>query len=159
MPNNTFPDIPLLLETLKADFPAFDFVEASRFSWHAGRKNISYKALKKDDVHGAWALLHEVGHAQLTHEDFSTDIELLKMEVAAWEEAKELAQKYCLDIDEDYVQSCIDSYRDWLHLRSTCPSCYNRSLQSSRTTYHCLNCGTDWSVTRNRLCRPYRRRD
>lgn len=158
MPNKILPNSPTLVDRLKADFPAIDFVESSGFSWHAGQNNISYKAIAIDDTHGSWALLHEVGHALLEHKDFNSDIELLKMEVAAWEQAKQLAATYSTKIDEEYVQSCIDSYRDWLHVRSTCPTCHSRSLQTDKRTYCCLNCDAEWKVTRNRLCRPYRRR-
>ena len=145
-----------IIDRLKADFPDIDFVESSRFSWHAGTNNISYAVIKHNDLHGTWALLHEVGHALLQHKDFNSDIELLKMEVAAWEQAKILGKKYSIDINEEYIQTCIDSYRDWLHVRSTCPSCHNRSLQTNKRTYRCLNCDSEWKVTCNRLCRPYR---
>ncbi len=157
MPNNTLPKPKSILQRIKADYPEIKFVEASRFSWHANGKLVSYKAFEPNDMHAAWALLHELGHALLEHTDFETDIELLKIEVAAWERAHLLAKQYGLTIDDDYVQNCLDSYRDWLHLRSTCPTCYERSLQADKHTYRCVNCHTEWHVTRSRLCRPYRR--
>ncbi len=146
-----------LLTRLRTDYPEFSFVEASQFSWHAGKRHVSYSATPLKDIRGAWALLHELGHALLEHTDYETDIELVQIEVAAWEKARGLAAHYSIDIDEDYIQDSLDSYRDWLHVRATCPSCYGRSLQVSRHLYRCHNCGSEWRVTRSRLCRPYRR--
>lgn len=157
MPNSTAPKPVTILEKVLLDYPDIEFVESTQFSWHAGGNLVSYKTLKPDDIRGIWALLHELGHALLGHTDFETDVELLKIEVAAWQRARKIAPKYGLTIDDDYVQSCLDSYRDWLHLRSTCPTCFERSLQTDKHTYRCLNCHTQWNVTRSRLCRPYRR--
>lgn len=158
MPNNTSQKTNRILAQIQSDYPAIEFVESSQFSWHAGSKLVSYKAFEPDDIRGTWALLHELGHALLDHTDFETDIELLKIEVDAWEQAHTLAKKYGLTIDDNYIQTCLDSYRDWLHLRSTCPTCFERSLQADKHTYRCLNCKTEWHVTRSRLCRPYRKK-
>jgi hypothetical protein len=105
-----------------------------------------------------FSLLHELGHALLEHKDYTYDVELLKIEVAAWDRARTLAEQYGVTLDEDHIQDCLDTYRDWLHLRATCPTCFGRSLQSTETCYRCFNCQTEWSVTRSRLCRPYRLR-
>ncbi len=145
-----------LLQHIRADYPNLKFIESAHFSWHAGKKHVSFKAAGKNAQHNMWALLHELGHALLNHAEYQHDIELLQLEVAAWEKARELASYYSLHIDEDYVQDCLDTYRDWLHLRATCPTCYARALQASMSHYKCFNCQTEWSVTRSRLCRPYR---
>lgn len=155
---NTLKATPLL-KRIRSDYPDISFVKSSRFAWHAGSRNVSYAETPSDDIRGTWALLHELGHALLEHTDYASDIELLQIEVAAWEKAHQLAKHYDIAIDEDYVQDALDSYRDWLHLRSTCPTCFERSLQKDAHTYQCHNCGAEWHVTRSRLCRPYRRRD
>ncbi len=145
-----------LISRIAADHPDFAFVEGGRFSWHAGSKHVSFKKSAATSSRGAWALLHELGHGLLGHADYRYDIQLLQMEAAAWAKAHELAANYELEIDEDYVQDCLDTYRDWLHLRATCPTCFTRSLQTSPRSYHCHNCSAEWQVSRNRLCRPYR---
>ncbi|MFA5004202.1 MAG: hypothetical protein WC498_02890 [Candidatus Saccharimonadales bacterium] len=145
-----------ILTKIQADHPQLSFAEGSHFSWHAHRNHVSYKASKNGDHKGTWALLHEVGHALLAHAEYTNDVQLLQMEVVAWEKATELAKSYGLEIDEDYMQDCLDTYRDWLHLRSTCPTCHSRSAQETPSTYRCFNCQTTWKVTRSRLCRPYR---
>ncbi|HEY4161288.1 MAG TPA: hypothetical protein VGM08_04465 [Candidatus Saccharimonadales bacterium] len=145
-----------LISRIAADYPGFAFVEGARFSWRADKRHVSFRKSAADTERGAWALLHELGHALLGHADYRYDIELLQMEAAAWTKARQLAAAYGLQIDGDYVQDCLDTYRDWLHLRATCPTCYARSLQASPRAYRCHNCGTGWQVSRNRLCRPYR---
>jgi len=155
MPKATSPRLDSLVEQLKIDFPHIEFIKGARFAWDATGK-ILYKKLSKNIEHDIFSLLHELGHAILSHQDYTHDIELLKLEVAAWEKAHELAERYGVSLDEDYIQDCLDSYRDWLHLRATCPTCQTRSLQASASNYHCHNCGSDWQVTRSRLCRPYR---
>jgi hypothetical protein len=147
-----------LLERLRADYPEISFVESSQFSWHAGKRHVSYKKGPLEDSRGTWAVLHELGHALLDHADYDSDIDLLQIEVAAWEKAHQLADAYGIKLDQDYIEDCLDSYRDWLHVRATCPTCFIRCLQTDLHTYHCHNCGTSWHVTRSRLCRPYRRK-
>ncbi len=150
------PEAETLLARIASDYPDLSFIESAHFAWHAGKKHVSYTSGDKDAKHSMWALLHELGHALLGHTDYTHDIELVQLEVAAWERAHGLAKHYGLKINEDYIQDCLDTYRDWLHLRATCPSCFGRSLQASPSHYHCFNCQTEWSVTRSRLCRPYR---
>jgi len=147
-----------LFDKIRSDFPEITFVESSRFSWHAGNRHIAYSPIALQDERSVWALLHELGHAQLMHADYTTDIELLQLEVAAWVKAHELAERYDITIDQNYIEDCTDSYRDWLHVRATCPSCYCRAFQRGKHTYHCHNCQAEWRVTRSRLCRPYRKR-
>jgi hypothetical protein len=158
MPNvASEPSIDTLLERIRADYPDLSFIESTHFSWHAGKMHVSFnKSNSAGSTHAMWSLLHELGHALLGHAAYRYDIELLQLEAAAWGKAHVLAAKYELAIEEDYVQDCLDTYRDWLHMRATCPTCLARSLQASPNQYRCLNCQTKWSVTRSRLCRPYR---
>ena len=68
------------------------------------------------------------------------DVERLKMEVAAWEKAKELAKHYGVDVDEDVIQEELDTYRDWLHKKSRCPGCGLTRFQTTDGEYHCPRC-------------------
>jgi len=159
MPNrSTTPlsDLSKLVVRIRGDFPDIEFRLSSRFSWHAGSKHISYRQI--DDMKAVWALLHEIGHAELEHADFTSDMDLLQKEVAAWAKAHEISKHYDIAIDQDYIEDNLDSYRDWVHIRATCPSCYERCLQTDKHSYACHNCGATWHVTGSRLCRPYRRR-
>lgn len=98
-------------------------------------------------------LLHEVGHALLGHRDFTTDVERLKMERAAWEKAEELYRIYrekigrktreewgWSEFDQEVVEAEMDSYRDWLHQRSRCPECGLTRYQTLDQKYHCPQC-------------------
>jgi hypothetical protein len=158
MPGSTTHKPSDILLRLQQDYPDLSFIESSQFSWHAGKQNIAYNKSLLGDERGVWAMLHELGHALLQHADYENDVELLQLEICAWEKAHELAKKYAISLDQDYIEDCLDSYRDWLHVRATCPTCFQRCLQADPRTYACHNCGTTWHVTRSRLCRPYRRK-
>src|SRR5690348_6539975 len=102
------PELEALLHKIAADYPDLSFIESAHFSWHAGKKHVSYRKAGKNAQHNIWALLHELGHALLSHTDYAHDIELLQLEVAAWERARKLAVHYELTIAEDYIQDCLD---------------------------------------------------
>ncbi len=145
-----------LIARLQAEFPALRFTPGQQFYWSPESGEIFY-------VHGAngrkatWSLLHETGHALLKHQSYKADFELLRLEVAAWERARQLAATIGLKIDEDHIQDCLDTYRDWLYKRSICPSCAAKCLQQDDfAQYRCFNCHTVWRVSASRFCRAYR---
>ena len=149
--------MPVLHKRLAADYTQYRFIASNIYMWSAD-KNAIYYDHDNTTEQGAWSLLHELGHAELNHQNYRDDLELLMMEVAAWKEAKQLAQKYRIVIDDDHIQGCIDTYRDWLHRRSKCILCNTHSLQIDHTTYQCHNCVTRWNVPASRLCMTRRRR-
>lgn len=146
-----------LLETLRAKFPALRFTAGETFFWSPETNEIFYKA----DARGPkahWSLLHETGHALLDHQSYKGDFELLKLELDAWGQARKLAKDTGQTIDEDHIQDCLDTYRDWLYKRSICPECNTKCLQQDDYThYRCFNCHTVWKVSASRFCRAYRR--
>lgn len=135
-------------------YPELQFSVGERFYWSPKTKQIFYQ--DKSPVVYQWKLLHEVGHALLEHQSYASDLELLELEVAAWEKAQQVAQDLDITINTEHIQDCLDTYRDWLHKRSTCPTCGARSLQESPEQYHCFNCQTFWQVSLSRFCRTYR---
>lgn len=144
-----------LISRLQQDFPQFTFTPSDTLSWSAATQEIFYVPEKLSMA--ADGLLHELGHGILGHTDFTNDLDLVHKEVAAWQKAKELAKQYKIVINDDYVQSCLSSYRDWLHRRSTCPRCGSHGLQTPGKLYSCLNCSKTWNVSASRHKRPYRR--
>jgi hypothetical protein len=147
-----------ILPKVTALAPDISFASSDSFSWSPQQQTITYKEADLDKAEGIWSLLHETAHALLEHRIYKTDFELLMMEVAAWKHAKSLADSLGVTIDEDYLQDCLDTYRDWLHRRSTCPACGNVGLQHSSSEYRCHNCNGTWHVTAARFCRPYRKK-
>jgi hypothetical protein len=143
-----------LLLRLQQDYPEVNFAVGDIFSWSSRKQTVSYPL--EPNEHAVWSLLHEMGHALLGHTTYQTDFELVKLEAAAWDKAAQLGKKYGHIIDVDHIQDCLDTYRDWLHQRSACPTCNITSLQRDMHTYCCYNCNTQWRVSRTRLCRPYR---
>jgi hypothetical protein len=147
-----------IIAKLGARFPELRFTPGKQFYWSPETGEISYEA-KGHDKKAIWSLLHETGHALLDHRSYQADVELLKLEVAAWERARELAADLGLTINDDHIQNSLDTYRDWLHKRSICPSCGTKCLQQGDFVhYRCFNCHTVWKVSANRFCRAYRRR-
>ena len=144
----TMPSMPSLIKSLKTDFPQFVFKKASNFLW-SHDENTIYYASSDDDCA---LLLHELSHALLNHVDYRRDIELVAMEREAWDKAKVLAENYDVKIDEDFIQSNLDTYRDWLHSRSTCPKCNANGLQIKKNTYRCVACDFEWRVNEARTC-------
>ena len=145
-----------LIAELKATFPQLRFTAGEQFCWSPETGEVFYKADSRD-ARATWSLLHETGHALLEHATYKADFELLRLEIAAWERARELAGSLDIIIDEDHIEDCLDTYRDWLYKRSICPTCTTKCLQQGDFVhYRCFNCHTVWRVTQNRFCRAYR---
>lgn len=144
-------------KVLQHDYPQFKIRQGSVFSWSPARNELIYRR-GTDDIAGMVSLLHELGHALLGHKRYTLDFELLQLEVAAWEEATRIAKQYGVIIDDNHIQDCLDSYRDWLYRRSICPQCSTKALQLDEgNQYRCHNCHKTWQVASSRFCRPYRR--
>jgi hypothetical protein len=139
---------------IEADYPQFNFVHAKTACWSPRDNEVHYTLGKTYSMAG---LFHELGHALLGHQHYQTDLDLLNKEIAAWEHAVILAPHYGTTINLNHIQDCLDTYRDWLHKRSTCPTCRANGLQTGPQIYSCLNCGHAWQVSSSRFCRPYRR--
>jgi hypothetical protein len=147
-----------LINKIQTEYPSLHFRAAKEFYWSPESSEIFYNAGARGRQ-ATWSLLHETGHALLGHSSYKADFELVRLEVAAWERAQHLALHLELSIDEDHIQDCLDTYRDWLYKRSICPNCTTKCLQQGDFVhYRCFNCHTTWRVTASRFCRAYRRR-
>lgn len=134
-----------------ADHPQYAFEEGVDFMWSPVDSRIYFAPV--DTQEGLWTLLHELAHAQLGHNEYSHDITLLRHETAAWQHAlANLGPKYNAIPSEDFIQDHLDTYRDWLNRRSTCPDCAQNGVQTNANTYSCNNCRCAWRVNEARLC-------
>jgi len=143
---------------LIAKFPNLKFAPGTFFSWSPRKRVIFYDKSRLGSAEGQLALLHEIGHFQLGHKDYEYDIELINMEVAAWKRARELASQFRVPINEEHINSCLETYRIWLHKRSLCPNCDNTSLQESPYQYRCFLCQSRWEVAATCSLQPRRMR-
>ena len=144
------------IKILKTNYPGIKFEESDSFYWSPDKKIIFYKQ-NKNEIESTWAILHELGHALLGHINYGGDYSLLRKEAEAWEEAKKIAKKFSIKINEDHIQDCLDTYRDWIYKRSICPKCSTKCLQKNDFNHYvCHNCHTQWKVTSSRFCRAYR---
>lgn len=137
----------ILIEKLRADFPQFNFVAGEDFHWNFETQTIFFT----DSTDFEAQILHELGHALNSHSSFEMDVELLQMEVEAWQTAREISRKYGIRIRNDLVENHLDTYRDWLHKRSLCPNCLVNGFQQSDSSYKCPACRTVWSVNDSRF--------
>lgn len=138
-----------LLRKLQTDFPAISFQPGTEFFWSPSEATVHFN--DTDPLRDS-LLLHELAHGLLGHQEYSRDIELIAMESAAWEKARELAPTYGVEIEEDALQDHLDTYRDWLHARSLCPQCDATGLQGTKKTYRCLACGHQWRANDAQIC-------
>ena len=125
-----------LLSQLRQDYPNFVFKPGKKFAFHPPRT--IYFTL--DSPSFTISLLHELGHALLGHTTFSTDVERLKMERAAWDQATALAAKYDIFVDPNVIETALDTYRNWLHAKSKCQKCGLTRYQTRDGRYHCPYC-------------------
>lgn len=138
--------------------PGLRFTAGQQFCWSPESGEVFFNPAANDET-SVWSLLHETGHALLNHATYQADFELVRLEAAAWEKARSLAAALGGKIDEDHIQDCLDTYRDWLYKRSICPTCRTKCLQQNDFIhYRCFNCHTVWRVTASRFCRAYRSR-
>ena len=143
------PSITSLVTKLQADFPALTFTSGDEFHWSPEHQTVYYPEGSSESD----ALLHEAAHGLLQHSNYTKDIQLIEIERDAWDYAKStLADRYSITIDETAVQEALDTYRDWLHARSTCPECQATGFQSKAGQYKCLACHTKWRVNEARVC-------
>ncbi|MGH7196188.1 MAG: hypothetical protein ACREGJ_00295 [Candidatus Saccharimonadales bacterium] len=157
MAATTMLHISKLVERIKNDFEAYVFEEGELFRWSPQNRTITHLPLT--DEKQIWTLLHEIAHGELDHQGYEHDIQLLRCETEAWHyAAKTLAKRYDLAMDDNYIQDQLDTYRGWLHERSTCPKCKQNGLQTKTNTYRCINCRCLWHVNDALFCRLKRTR-
>src|SRR5687768_7940042 len=98
-----------IVKRLQALLPSVRFIPGESLHWSPEKQVVSYRP--SDSEEDIWGLLHEAGHARLVHAEYASDMELLQLEVAAWDEAGRIATLCQLEIDEEHVQDCLDTYR------------------------------------------------
>lgn len=129
-------ELQLLTEKLKKDYPDLRFKEGRKFAFRPPRTIV----VGPEEPDAELLLLHEVGHAISGHRDFDVDIKRLKMEVEAWEKARDLASNYGVEFNEGVMEGELDTYRDWLHQKSRCPACGLTRFETPDGQYHCPRC-------------------
>lgn len=139
-----------LLNKLRKDYPHFSFAVADMFWWSPKEQTIH---VDQSAENFEAFCLHELSHAILGHQGYIHDIELVKMEREAWDYVTNtLAPTYDIAVNSELIQDNLDTYREWMHMRSTCPQCKTTGLQMKSQHYHCLGCGHSWVVNEARLC-------
>lgn len=143
------PLTPSLLAKISADIPHLTFSPAEDFLWSPA-ENTVYFSVEGDTADAL--LLHELAHGLLDHHEYAQDISLLSLEMQAWEKARELAAEYDVPMNEEDIQDHLDTYREWLHARSTCPECEATGYEEKPRQYRCIACTHTWRVNEARTC-------
>ena len=125
-----------LIKKIIQDYPDINFRIGQRFSFRPPRSVVLGPAIS----HYTLLLAHEIGHALSGKYSFKTDLERLKIEREAWEQAKSICQKFNIPYDKNFIEDQLDSYRDWLHNKSKCKKCGLTCYQTKNGQYHCPNC-------------------
>ncbi|MBR3177355.1 hypothetical protein IKF27_00930 [Candidatus Saccharibacteria bacterium] len=147
---------------LSSDYPDFHFVYGKRFSFRPPKTIV----IGPDEgVNTPLLALHELGHALSKKYQYSLSVERLQIERMAWDIAKKVLEDYKklqsgdlkklspfaprgpllsdLELplwDEDFVEDNLDSYRDWLHHKSKCPTCGLTMYQDADQKWCCPYC-------------------
>lgn len=139
-----------LIDRIRDEHTDLTLVSGERFEWQPGTRTIAYDP---DDPQLEAHLLHELAHALLEHSGYDRDIDLVAMERDAWQKAKiELGPYYDVEVPGDLIHHDMDTYRDWLHERSTCPHCGSNGIQIKQREYKCVTCLKTWRVNEARSC-------
>lgn len=142
-----------LLTKLKSSYPYLSFEPDTVFHWSPKQKTVWYNPDSLDVI----TLLHETAHGILGHNSYGRDTELLHLERDAWTKALEIGDNFSITIDESVIEDALDTYRDWIHARSLCPSCSQNGIQTSDNSYRCVLCNKTWQVNDARHCGLRRR--
>lgn len=144
----TMPSMHSLIKQLVRSFPELNFQSGDQYMWSPSTRTVIFY----DNEPNPAQLLHELGHGLLGHDDYSKDIGLLSMERDAWEEAKKIGETFKVLISDETIEDYLDTYREWLHARSTCPNCTAIGVQVKRAHYRCVACSHEWRVNDARVC-------
>ncbi len=128
---------------------SFIFEQGEEFAWDHRVRRIMYNP---NEPNAQMYLLHEFGHAMLDHQGYVRDINLLQIEREAWDYAQNYSKKIGITISDEIVDDSLDSYRDWLHSRSLCPSCGTTGVQQDNLSYRCPACTQQWHSNEARTC-------
>ncbi len=131
------PSLNKLTAKLRKDYPSLTLKHGERFQF-SPPSTIYYTDGSPLE------LLHELGHYLIKKTDYTSDIDLIRIESEAWDKAKQLCAAYEVNWDEDFAQDHIDTYRDWLHVVSLCKNCQLAGYQDGSGLYHCPLCGAKW---------------
>ena len=132
------PSLKTLIAKIRNDYPALVIESGERAQFTPPNKLFYAPSTTPLE------LLHELGHYLTKRHSYTSDIELVRIESEAWEQAHDLCAKYQVKWDDDVAQDHLDTYRDWLHVASLCKNCNLAGYQDDAGLYHCALCGAKW---------------
>lgn len=133
-----------LVANLQEIYPHIRFSESDIDKWSPSEQTVYYNPSQSS---AEAFLLHELAHGLLGHESYKKDIELLQIERDAWNYAVcTISPQVKVIIKHQLVDQSLDTYRDWIHTKSTCPRCDASGVETTPRHYFCICCSHHWSV-------------
>lgn len=140
-----------IVDQVILDHPHVTFQKAAVARWSSPENTVYFQTV--NSLSDMYLFFHELGHGLRRHRDYDQDIELLRIENDAWQQAVQTASTYGFTIENNTIDEALDSYREWLHARSRCPTCTQSGVQQkSSGMYICLLCNTSWRTNDARRC-------
>lgn len=146
-------EISSVFSQVTSDCSDLNFAPGDSFYWRPEDNTVYHPEITNSS--DLYLLLHEIGHARSAHTGYDSSIHLLDMEREAWDHTiSVLVPTYGLSIDDakEISEDALDSYRDWIHKRSTCPTCNAIGIEVSKNRYKCLICDQQWQANEARNC-------
>ena len=132
------PKVTTLINKIQEKYPELIFLPGERFQFSP--PNTIYYCEDEPPL----LLLHELGHYSCRKYDYSSDIELVRIESIAWQEAKKHCSDFDIAWDEDFAEDRLDTYRYWHYANSLCGDCNLSGYQDADGLYHCPLCAKTW---------------
>ena len=138
--------VAIKIQQIKDQFLEYDFQEQSYYGFDSNKKKVYFIAKTDQEPENPLLLIHELAHAELGHLDYQSDLELVLIEIKAWDKARAICQDIEVEYDPRLRDACIQTYIDWYKLRGTCPNCDTLCINKHQK-YNCYQCLTSWEVS------------
>lgn len=138
-------------QSIREQYPQFSYKRAKTAYWSPDEQTVYFLPIRSDEDFAY--NVHELGHALSGHGRFNQDIELVRIERLAWNQAQSVAAAHGIALADSIIETALDTYREWIHSRSRCPHCHGAGIQQKESLdYLCPLCTTRWHANDARLC-------
>ena len=96
-----------ILHKLQVYAQDLNYEPGNTFSWSAKTQTVTFKPDTLREPAGIWALIHETAHGLLQHKTYSSDFELLQLEVAAWNAPKSSLRSLALRLTKTISKTAL----------------------------------------------------
>ena len=127
------------LSLVKSSYPDFSFRPGKKFLFRP-KRSIFYQTSLAPGENFRLLLLHELSHALLGHFSYDTALSRLKIERDAWAKTRLLCKEFSVPFDASFAEDNLDTYRNWVHKKTLCPTCQHTCLELDGERLFCPFC-------------------